>query len=108
MKKKKDSDLPLRKTMCSTCPFRPNSPYAYLAPELAFSAITECSRICHSTGSSNLINKRTGIEPHFCRGARDIQLNMMYSLGVITRPTDDAWNVAREKIGKKPTIIIDP
>lgn len=35
--------------MCATCPFRPGSKYADLAPMLAKSALTEASRICHST-----------------------------------------------------------
>ena len=70
------TNLPLRKTKCATCPFRPSSPYAYLADSLAESAVTERSRICHSTGSGNAINKRTGLPPHLCRGVRDVQLGL--------------------------------
>lgn len=97
-------DEPLRKTMCQTCPFRPGSPYAFLANDLAESAVTKASRICHSTGSDG-IHRRTGVKPHLCRGARDIQLQVMFALKVIDAPTDEAWNEARVKIGMKPIVV---
>jgi hypothetical protein len=100
-------NYPLRKTKCATCPFRPGSKYACLANDLAASAMNEGSRICHSTGS-NGIHKRTGIKSHLCRGARDVQLQVMFSLKVITAPTDEAWNAQREAIGMKPTEVKDP
>lgn len=97
---------PCRKTLCRTCPFRKGSPYAHLADSLAGDAIFE-SKICHSTGS-NAINHRTGISNHLCRGARRIQLMVMHGMGVISAPTDKAWNEARVKIGMKPIEIRDP
>ncbi len=99
---------PLRETMCATCPFRPGSKYAYLADDLAKSAVSSASRICHSTGSNNAINRRTGKKPYLCRGARDVQLKAMSDIGAISEPTDEAWNEARVQIGMKPTIIKDP
>ncbi len=99
---------PLRKTMCATCPFREGSPYAYLADDLGKRAICESSRICHSTGKNNAINKRTGIEPHLCRGARDIQLRAFAALKVISAPTDEAWNESRIKLGMEVTVVKDP
>lgn len=99
---------PLRKTMCATCPFRPGSKYAFLAADLAESALTNSSRICHSTGSDNAINKRTGIEPHLCRGARDVQLEAFTVPGLLDEPTDEAWNAARVRIGMEPTVVADP
>lgn len=101
-------NTPLRKMMCATCPFRDGSPYAYIADDLAASAINQASRICHSTGSNNGINRRTGLPPHLCRGARDIQLQVFASLGVIVAPTDEAWDDGRERIGLKRTIVSDP
>lgn len=101
-------DLPLRKTMCQTCPFGPGSPTAYLAADLAASAMTEASRICHSTGSKNAFHARTGLPPHICRGARDVQLSFMAAAGVIDAPTDEAWDVARARIGMVSTVIKDP
>jgi len=82
--------IPVMKTMCATCPFRPRSEYAHLAGYLAVSAITEASRLCHSTGSS-AINARTGKPSRICRGARDVQLRAMAAMGVIAEPTDEAW-----------------
>lgn len=81
--------------MCKTCPFRPGSPYAYLADTLAESALSAASRICHSTGGRNAIHpKGTGKPARVCRGARDLQLRLMTALKVIDAPTDAAWSKA--------------
>jgi hypothetical protein len=101
-------NMPLRAIKCATCPFRADSPYANLAPELALSAMRDASRICHSTGSNNAINRRTGKPPHLCRGARDVQLGVMAGLGVIDAQTDEAWNARRVAVGMKPTEVRAP
>lgn len=77
--------------MCATCPFREGSPYAYLSSTLAVSALSECSRICHSTGSRNAIHYRTGEKPQLCRGARNLQLEYFKSIGFLKEATDEAW-----------------
>lgn len=76
---------------CDTCPFRRGSKYQDLAADLAESAISKASRICHSTGANNAINHRTGKSARLCRGARDIQLQVFAAAGVIAAPTDEAW-----------------
>lgn len=81
---------PIMARMCATCPFRPGSKYAALAGDLAMSALSETSRICHSTGS-NAIHFRTGKPPRICRGARDLQLALFAASGFISEPTDEAW-----------------
>jgi len=83
--------LPVRPEMCATCPFRPGSKLSFLASDLAASALNEASRICHSTGSNNAINRRTGKPPLLCRGARDIQLKVYAAMNFIEAPTDEAW-----------------
>jgi hypothetical protein len=88
----------VRKKMCKTCPFRKGSKYACLAEYLAESALTESSRICHSTGSNNAINHQTGKSPMICRGARDLQLRLFYSVGFIKEPTDKAWTKKFEEM----------
>ncbi len=100
--KTKHCDLPVRTTMCATCPFREGSPYAFLVPDLTKSALTEATRICHSTGSNNGINHRTGKPPAVCRGARDLQIQFFHAFGVIEAPTEDAWNKKRMELGMKP------
>ena len=87
---------------CGTCPFREGSPYAYLAPDLADSALTEATRICHSTGSGNAINDRTGKPPAICRGARDLQLQAFYHSGFLSAPTDEAWAAKLQELGLAP------
>lgn len=91
---------PMR-AMCATCPFRQGSEYQYLAPDLAKSALTEATRICHSTGSDNGINRRTGKKPRACRGARDLQLKMFAGMGFIKEPTDEAWAAKCREMGMK-------
>lgn len=90
---------PVMKEMCATCPFRKGSPYAYLASDLTNSALGKSSRICHSTGSNNAINKRTGKPRALCRGARDIQLQVFHRLGVIEAATDEAWEAKCKEMG---------
>jgi hypothetical protein len=85
-------------TKCATCPFRPGSKYAALAPQLAACALTDASRICHSTGS-NAITRRTGKPSRLCRGARDVQLRAFHATGFITAPTDAAWQAKCKALG---------
>jgi hypothetical protein len=87
---KVNAGLPLRKLMCDTCPFRKGSPYAYLLQELQISALTEASRICHTTGENALF--QTHQPEALCRGAREAQLNYFHQIGFLESPTDEAWN----------------
>lgn len=91
---------PVRKTMCPTCPFRPNSPYSCLAPDLAKSALTEASRVCHSTGVS-VIYGGTGKPEMLCRGTRDIQLKFFHHAGVLAEPTDECWAETWKRMQKR-------
>lgn len=93
------SKEPTRRTMCATCPFRKGSPNANLVEILAESAKTTSSRICHSTGSNNAINRITGKPPALCRGARDVQLEHFFRLKVIDAPTDAAWSRQCRRMG---------
>lgn len=94
--------MPVQKAMCATCPFREGSPYAYLRPDLEKSALTSNSRICHSTGSNNAINHRTGKPEALCRGARNSQLQMFHRLGFLPEPTDAAWTAKCAQMGIAP------
>lgn len=86
-----DGDLPVKKEKCATCPFRAGSPYAYLAGDLARSALTEATRIYHSTDTSAIYGN-TGKPAEACRGARDIQIQFFTALGVLEEPTDECWD----------------
>jgi hypothetical protein len=94
--------------MCTTCPFRPGSKYAYLKKCISKSAASEALRICHSTGSNNAINRETGLPEHLCRGAKDFQNDLMFQLEIIKAPTDEAWNNARIALGMKPLVVHNP
>lgn len=101
-------NLPVRSVMCATCPFRPGvaDKYARLKDVIAISATTEATRICHQTGSDNAFHKRTRKPEAVCAGSRELQLKMFAGMGVISEPTNEAWNGARVKIGMKPQEII--
>lgn len=94
--------MPVNKRMCATCPFRTGSPYAYLAGDLRLSALSKSSRICHSTGANNAINRRTGKPERICRGARDNQLHFLHGLGFLSEPTDAAWLAKCRELGIDP------
>lgn len=101
--------LPVCEFMCATCPFRPGSPYADLVTLLNESGKTN-SRICHSTGAGNAINRRTGKPEKICRGSRDQQLKEWFDAGFIEAPTDAAWNKKCDEMGitLKPTAAKAP
>ena len=62
-------------------------------------AISDASRICHSTGPANAVHKKPPIkQARICRGSRDIQLKVMCALGIIEEPTDAAWDKAWSKL----------
>lgn len=92
--------IPVMPAMCGTCPFRRGSEYQYLAGDLAASALTVGSRICHSTGRNGL-NGRTGKPNRLCRGARNLQLEVFAAIGVISEPTDEAWQAKCVALGLK-------
>lgn len=93
--------MPTNKRMCATCPWREGSPYAYLADNLASSAISHGSRICHSTGD-NAINEHTGKPERLCRGARNYQLAFFVRIGFLPEATDAAWRAKCRALGIEP------
>jgi len=85
--------------MCATCPFREGSKTEFLRLHLTESALTEASRICHSTGTNNAFHRRTGKPEHLCRGARDVQIHFFHCIGMIDAPTDAAWDAKCKELG---------
>lgn len=98
MSKKKYKRPPVMAQMCATCPFRPGSKHANLAPMLTESALSEASRICHSTGSNGLLGN-THKPDRLCRGARNVQIQFMHAMKVIDAPTDEAWEAKCKEMG---------
>ena len=92
--------MKVNKKMCATCPWRRNSPYAYLRGQLAISALSHASRICHNTGT-NAINTTTKAEK-ICRGARNEQLQVLHGIGLLDAPTDKAWVRKCRRMGIVP------
>jgi hypothetical protein len=93
------SRMPVNKAKCKTCPWREDSPYAYLREGLTASALGEASRICHSTGAGNAIHAQTGQPERLCRGARDEQLEFLAAIGFLPEPTDAAWTAKCRALG---------
>jgi hypothetical protein len=84
---------------CPTCPFR-NSKQAWIEVRglLIERALTEATPICHSTGTIVSPAKRLFKESRICRGARDLQLQVFCSAGVLSEPTDEAWERAQKAL----------
>lgn len=93
---------------CATCPFRVGSKYACLAADIAQSALTQANRICHSTGSNNGINRRTGKPSRLCRGARDLQIRYFVSIGFLKEATDEAWAKKLAEMNAQRKINLTP
>lgn len=89
-KKSKKSGMaqPVMKKKCATCPFRIDDNGRLIAPSVAKSVssrLMETSQICHAP---RIYGKP---ETQICRGARDIQLTIFHRLGMLSAPTDEAW-----------------
>lgn len=93
----KHKRLPVMSAMCATCPFRPDSPHREFFVPLAYSAMTDASRICHSTGVNDLY--QSGKPERLCRGARNLQLKLWAKSGFISAATDRAWDAKCREIG---------
>lgn len=87
------------KEQCSSCPFRPYGEgigstemtaeeYYKKQATLTASALSDSSQFCHAPA---LVGGR---QNQVCRGARDIQKQVFYRLGVLEAPTDEAWKKA--------------
>jgi hypothetical protein len=91
------SGWPVMKGKCPTCPFNKDENGRDAVPDIAdmvrLRCLTEASQICHHP---RFHGKK---EDHLCRGARDFQLELFHKLGVLSEPTDRAWEVVREQVG---------
>lgn len=83
----------VQKVKCKTCPWRDDSPLAYLRSELMATALTESNHLCHAP-------QLAGQEEHsvHCRGTRDHQLEVFHRMGVLEAPTDEAWAKALQEL----------
>lgn len=81
---------PVRKAMCSTCPFLPDGDRE-LADQVRQRCLTG-SQICHHPVTKG------EEEFELCRGARDWQLTVFYRMGVLSAPTDEAWAETSERL----------
>jgi hypothetical protein len=79
--------IPVMQAKCATCPIREGADMRLRADLQA--RLLERSQLCHHP----MLNKKRST--HLCRGARDEQLTIMYRLGVLEQPTDQAWEEAR-------------
>ncbi len=87
-------DMPVQSSPCRTCPFEGKEPIALEPDRLqeytANLVNLEGSHLCHS------VNNRM-----ICRGGRTIQLRVLTAMGMISEPTDEAFEKAsREALGE--------
>ncbi len=95
-----DTTLPVRKTKCATCPFRPEG-WTHVRPLLEKRALTEATPICHSTGKALTRHNGEKLKAHACRGARDLQLEFFHGIGFLPEPTDEAWAAKLAEINNR-------
>jgi hypothetical protein len=78
------------KAQCATCPFR-NDPE--LAARVLDRTLFKAAQICHHP---TLHGKP---QTHLCRGARDVQLQCLYRMGLIDAPSDNAFERKSRELG---------
>lgn len=83
---------PVRKTMCQTCPFREGGDKE-LAGRVLGRTLLQASQICHHPAIH-------GQKEHeLCRGARMHQLELLYRMGLIEAPTEEAFIKTSKDLG---------
>lgn len=85
-------DTKIRKTPCKTCPFAGKTPVplsdARFADILGKVINNESHHLCHSDATNHTI----------CNGSLTVAVRAWYALGVIPKPTFEAWyQVLKEK-----------
>jgi len=85
-------ELKVQPQPCHTCPFEGKEPvqldpvrYNYFIKKLA----GESQHLCHSVDNKMI-----------CRGGRNIQLRILYAMGLIDKPTDECFDEAIQKYCK--------
>lgn len=86
--------MPTMPAMCHTCPFGPNGDHDLRAR--IESRLLTVSQTCHSTGAVH-----GAPDTYVCRGARDWQQMILYRLGFLEAPTDEAWRKQADGQGKQ-------
>ncbi len=81
---KKIRNWPVMAEKCASCPFRQDGDHE-LAERVLERTILQASQICHHP----VVKGKK--ETHLCRGARDVQLQILHGMGWIDEPTDDAF-----------------
>jgi len=84
--------LPVMKQHCATCPFGPNGDPVVCNSVIKRTIGLNASQLCHHP---SLHGKR---QTHLCRGARDIQLRLMTAMGILSEPTDEAFDTKWEEL----------
>lgn len=100
MAKKAETICGVMRVQCATCPFREDG-YKDVRELLVHRALQEATPICHSTGPGAIVprSKRVSKKPLACRGARNLQLQVFFSLGFLEAPTDAAWEKKAMELG---------
>jgi hypothetical protein len=88
---KKLSQMPVRKSPCLTCPFEGKEPAQLrnLADYERRCITLQSQHLCHSADNKMI-----------CRGGRNLVLRSLLAMGLITEPTDEAFDaVSRFYLG---------
>lgn len=93
-------DIKVASKMCATCPFRPDG-LTEVRSILEETVLTgRGSPYCHQTqdNSEALCGKPKSGPLALCRGARNYANNLFHRLGLLSAPTDEAWDEKWEEV----------
>lgn len=100
---RKITGWPVMRVKCPSCPFRDGGDIQIRNNVLRRTNL-QASQICHHPV---VHGKR---ETHLCRGARDEQLTILFRLGFIPAPTDEAFIETSNRVlaeGRMPTAVLE-
>jgi len=88
------ADIPTMPAHCKTCPFAQNGDRE-LESKVIERTILKAFQICHGTEGP----KR---KPRFlCKGARDLQIQVLHGIGLLSEPTDECFRETSKRILRK-------
>ena len=83
------SGMIVNKSRCKTCMFNEGGCLRTRA-SVEKRVLTQASQICHHTDKT------------LCKGARDFQIQIFHRLGILSEPTQEAWDETMKTMQNKP------
>lgn len=93
MKRQIPADMPTMPALCKTCPFAEGGDIE-LRNRVVERTLFKASQLCHCSAVDDQP------ETHLCRDALEFQATILYRMGMIDEPTDEAFRAkSKEALG---------